>query len=184
MSCIPASGWLIPGTKELPWQLLATFCNSNMAYVVNTTTRFSSRSSNFFNFTPRIHQKRSQKVRNPTFSWGACPQTPLAGVLRVLQSHTGTHLFKILDPPLLNPTNTQCQYCSLNSYRSAISSVHEIQTIPPRRCIVCAYKVGLSREFWSWKSVWSAGPKFSLENMVRLCKNWSVLKTLVLRLLS
>ena len=41
----------------------------------------------------------------------------------------------------------------------------------------------LSREFWSWKFR-SAGPKFSLENMVRLCKNWSELKTLVLRLLS
>ena len=34
----------------------------------------------------------------------------------------------------------------------------------------------LSREFWSWK-FWSAGPKFSLENVVRLCKNWSGLKT-------
>ena len=40
----------------------------------------------------------------------------------------------------------------------------------------------LSQEFWSWK-FWSAGPKFSLENMVRLCNNWSGLKTLVLRLL-
>ena len=28
---------------------------------------------------------------------------------------------------------------------------------------------GLSREFWSWK-IWSPGPKFSLENMVRLLK--------------
>ena len=42
----------------------------------NTTTRLSSRSSYFCNFTQRIHQKRSQKVRNPKFSWGACPQTP------------------------------------------------------------------------------------------------------------
>ena len=42
----------------------------------NLKTRFSSWSSNFYNFTPRIHQKRSQKVRNPKFSWGACPQTP------------------------------------------------------------------------------------------------------------
>ena len=61
----------------------------------NTTTRFSSRSSNFCNFIPRIHQKRSQKVRNPNFVcvcvcvcvWGgggACPQTPLAGALRAL----------------------------------------------------------------------------------------------------
>ena len=42
----------------------------------NTTTRFSSRSSNFYNFTPRIHQKRSQKVRNPKFSWGDMPPDP------------------------------------------------------------------------------------------------------------
>ena len=33
----------------------------------------------------------------------------------------------------------------------------------------------MSREYWSWK-FWSAGPIFSLENMVRLCKNWSGLK--------
>ena len=41
----------------------------------------------------------------------------------------------------------------------------------------------LSREFWSWK-VWSGGPKFSLENMVRLVKNRSGLKTLILSHLS
>ena len=63
----------------------------------NTTTRFSSRSSNSCNFTPRIHQKQSQKVRN--FRRGPCPQTPLAGALRPLKS-LGTPLFKILDPPL------------------------------------------------------------------------------------
>ena len=45
------------------------------------TTGFHSRSSKFCNFTPRIHQKRSHKVRNPKFSWGACPQIPLAGAL-------------------------------------------------------------------------------------------------------
>ena len=32
----------------------------------NTTTRFSSRSFNFCNFTPRIHQKWSQKVKKHT----------------------------------------------------------------------------------------------------------------------
>ena len=63
-----------------------------------TTTWFSSRSSNFCSFTARIHQKRSQKVRNPS---GACPQTPLAGALCALKSHTGTSLFKIIDPPLV-----------------------------------------------------------------------------------
>ena len=35
--------------------------------------------------------------------------------------------------------------------------------------------VDMVREYWSWK-FWSAGPIFSLENMVRLCKNWSGLK--------
>ena len=44
----------------------------------NTKIRFSSRSSNVCNFTPRIHQKRSQKVRNQNCSSGACPQTALA----------------------------------------------------------------------------------------------------------
>ena len=47
----------------------------------NPTTRFSSRLSNLI---PRIHQKRSQEVRNPNFFWGACPQTPLAGALQAL----------------------------------------------------------------------------------------------------
>ena len=47
----------------------------------NTTNRFSSRSSNFI---PKIHQKRSQEVRNPKSSWRACPQTPLAGALHAL----------------------------------------------------------------------------------------------------
>ena len=61
----------------------------------NTTMRFSSRSSNFRNFTPRIHQKRSQKVRNPKFSWGGMPQTPLAGTLYALYWLT----LRILEPP-------------------------------------------------------------------------------------
>ena len=42
----------------------------------NTTTRFSIRLSDFCNFTPRIHQKRSHQVRNPKFSWGACSYRP------------------------------------------------------------------------------------------------------------
>ena len=54
---------------------------------------------------------------------------------------------------------------------------------PPTVIILYVQCMGLSREFWSWKFR-SAGPKFSLENMVRLYKNWSGLKTLVLRLLS
>ena len=43
--------------------------------------------------------------------------------------------------------------------------------------------MGMSREFWSWK-FWSPGPKFSLDNTVRLLKNRSGLKTLILGLLS
>ena len=42
------------------------------------------------NSPQNLHQKRSQKVRNPKFPWGGnatCPQTSLAG-------------FTILDPPL------------------------------------------------------------------------------------
>ena len=34
-----------------------------------------------------------------------------------------------------------------------------------------------------WRKFWSPGPKFSQENMVRLLKNWSRLKTLILGLL-
>ena len=67
----------------------------------NTTTRFSGKSSSFCNFTPGIHQKRSQKVRNPKFSWGSMPPDPPACILCALKSHTGTLRFKILDPPLI-----------------------------------------------------------------------------------
>jgi len=42
----------------------------------NTITRFSSRSSNFCNFTPRIHQKRSQKVKNYKIFLGGMPPDP------------------------------------------------------------------------------------------------------------
>jgi len=42
----------------------------------NTTTRFSSKTSNFCNFTQRLHQKQSQKVRNPKFFWGRIPPDP------------------------------------------------------------------------------------------------------------
>ena len=41
-------------------------------------------SSNFCNFTPRLHQKQSQKVRNPKFSWGEdAPSTGCSGSQRV-----------------------------------------------------------------------------------------------------
>ena len=44
-----------------------------------------------------------------------------------------------------------------------------------RVCVDVHKQLVMSREYWSWK-FWSAGPIFSLENMVRLCKNWSGLK--------
>ena len=65
-------------------------------------------SSNSGCFTPKQHQKRSQKVWNQIFSWGDMSpkcHTPLARALRSLYAishvHTGTPLFKILDPPLI-----------------------------------------------------------------------------------
>jgi len=62
---------------------------------LNTTTKFSSRSSNFYNFTSRIHKKRSQKVRNPKFSWGGgCPQTP--------SRHATCALIAYWNPPFQN----------------------------------------------------------------------------------
>ena len=62
-------------------QLLCSLCGPKRSHAFslrasNTTTRFSSRLSNFYNFTPRLHQKRSQKVRNPKFSWGGMPPGP------------------------------------------------------------------------------------------------------------
>ena len=45
----------------------------------NTTARFSSRLTNLCNFTPRIHQKLSQKVRIKSKicqGWGHAPTTP------------------------------------------------------------------------------------------------------------
>ena len=83
----------------------------------NTKISFSSRSS-------RIHQKRSQKVRNPKFSWGgggAMPPDPLADAYARF-SRTGTPLFKILDPPL-EPLDTAPTYkpvCKL--YKGRIST--------------------------------------------------------------
>ena len=43
----------------------------------------------------------SEGQKSKIFLGGACPQTPLAGALRALKSHTGTPLFKILDSPLV-----------------------------------------------------------------------------------
>ena len=98
----------------------------------NTITRFSSRSSSFCNFTPRIHQKQSQKARNPKFSWGACPQTPLAGALYIgaLKSRTGTPLFKIVVLPLHQLScpfldslhDPRCLYTAFTSYKNASTS--------------------------------------------------------------
>ena len=56
--------------------------------------------------------------------------------------------------------------------RRAAESAHQREARLARRRV---RDRALSREYWSWK-FWSAGPIFSLENMVRLCKNWSGLK--------
>ena len=69
------------------YQLLCSLCDTKQGHTLilraPNTTRFSSRSSNF---TPRLLQKRSQKVKRPNISWGggACPQSPQAGALRAL----------------------------------------------------------------------------------------------------
>ena len=62
----------------------------------NTKINFSSRSSIFCNFTPRIHQKWPQKVRNPKFflesiSLQSPPPLPPAGVLSALYLNPPFH---------------------------------------------------------------------------------------------
>ena len=59
--------------------LLCSLCGLKQSHAFNsasTTTRFSSMSSSFCNFTPRIHQKQSQRARHPKFSWGSMPPDP------------------------------------------------------------------------------------------------------------
>ena len=108
MHCSVCSGWRYAISMRTLMRITRCFAafeaRSGVTPLIlrasNTTTRFSNRSSSFCNFTPRIHQKRSQKVRNQKKSWWTCPQTPLAGTLRVLKSHNKNALFKILDLPL------------------------------------------------------------------------------------
>ena len=75
----------------------------------STMTRFGSMSSNSCYFTPKQHQKQSQKVRNQKFFLGACPQTPLAGALSCALLHftmcsdqSSAHW----NPPFQNPRST------------------------------------------------------------------------------
>ena len=66
----------------------------------SNTTRFSSRWSKFCSFTPRIHQKRSHKVRNQKREYAPRPppsRRPTSA--QVNHIYTGTSLFKILDQP-------------------------------------------------------------------------------------
>ena len=82
-------------------QLLCSLCGPKRHGVTplilrapNTKISFSSKSSNFSNFTPRIHQKWSQKVRNPKFSWGHAPRP---------YSRNATHAFiAYWNPPFQN----------------------------------------------------------------------------------
>ena len=62
-SCFAASATQNGVTLLIPW-------------ASNTTTMFSSKTSNFYNFTPRIHKKQSQ-VGNPKIFWkGVMPPHP------------------------------------------------------------------------------------------------------------
>ena len=86
-------------------QLLCSLCDPKrghaaalMLWASNTTTRFSN--SNFCNFTQRIHQKQSQKVRINNFpGWGHAPNMRATHAL--IAYWNLTPLFKILDPPLI-----------------------------------------------------------------------------------
>ena len=83
-------------------QLLCSLCGPRRSGVTplilwasNTTTRFSSRPSNFCNFTPRIHQKQFQKVRNPKFFLGGhAPRPP--------SRHPTCALIAYWNPPFQN----------------------------------------------------------------------------------
>ena len=81
-------------------QLLCSLCDSKRGHTLilrapNTTTRFSSRSSNFCNFTPRLLQKQSQKVKHSKISWEGMPPDP--------PSRHATHaLIAYWNPPFQN----------------------------------------------------------------------------------
>ena len=99
-------------------QLLCSLCGAKRSHAFkfcerlkasNTMTRFGSRSSNSCYFTPKRHQKRSQKVWNQKFSCGGMPPHPWSrrasrAFLHFAkysdQLHNRTPFFKILDPPL------------------------------------------------------------------------------------
>ena len=99
------------------------------------TSKFNNNNANQKQIEAKMLSRRNWSRRNRSIDELECYQ---ASYMRALIAYWNPP-FQNSRPPLPNPTNTQCQYHSLNSYRSAISSVHEIQTIPPRRCIVCTY---------------------------------------------
>ena len=74
----------------------------------NTTTRFSSWLSNFCNFTPRLHKKQSQKVRNTKLSWGergggACPRDSTSR--RTTRAYWNPHFQNLRSPLIIKTTN-------------------------------------------------------------------------------
>ena len=54
--------------------------------------------------TSRLHQKRSQKVRNPNFSWGGMPPHPPRWRASRETAPFSNPLSSILDPPLVSCT--------------------------------------------------------------------------------
>ena len=80
------------------------------AFNASNTTRFSSRLSNFCNFTPRIHQKQSQKVRNLNLSWGRVG----GGHASDPSSWHATHaLIAYWNPPFQNSRSATVHACSI-----------------------------------------------------------------------
>ena len=62
--------------KEHYFPLLTRITSKMESHLILQTSNTETRFSRSSNFTPRIHQKRSQKVRNPKFSWGGMPPDP------------------------------------------------------------------------------------------------------------
>ena len=92
--------------------------------------RFRSRSSNFCNFTPRLHQKRSQKVRNPNFSLGTCPQTPPPPPP---SRHTMCTLITYWGPSFQNPKSAIVVSCSCTSLKYKGLPFHVLSQFPSQK---------------------------------------------------
>ena len=79
----------------------------------NTTTRFSGRSSNFCNFTPRLHQIRSEKVRNLHWGgvvWGHTPDSPDMHATCTLIAYSNSRFQNSRSTPAKQLHVQQCSY--------------------------------------------------------------------------